>query len=90
MKPILDACCGSRMFWFDKQNPHTVYCDVRTVPRHEYYEGRYIEINPDVVADFTDLPFADKSFKLVVFDPPPFNLGRTVVVDGAEIRTVRR
>lgn len=20
MKKILDACCGSRMFWFDKQN----------------------------------------------------------------------
>jgi hypothetical protein len=20
-KTILDACCGSRMFWFDKSNP---------------------------------------------------------------------
>ncbi|EBX1389359.1 SAM-dependent methyltransferase, partial [Salmonella enterica subsp. enterica serovar Mikawasima] len=20
-KTILDMCCGSRMFWFDKQNP---------------------------------------------------------------------
>ena len=20
-KMILDACCGSRMFWFDKENP---------------------------------------------------------------------
>lgn len=21
-KKILDACCGSRMFWFDKTNPN--------------------------------------------------------------------
>ena len=26
MKPILDACCGSKMFWFDKQNPHVEGC----------------------------------------------------------------
>lgn len=69
-KPILDACCGSRMFWFDKKNSHAIYCDNRIVPHHEYYPGRYIEIKPDVIADFTDLPFDDKQFKLVVFDPP--------------------
>ena len=26
---ILDACCGSRMFWFDKAEPHTTYMDRR-------------------------------------------------------------
>lgn len=70
MKPILDACCGSRMFWFNKQHPAAVFCDIREVSRHEYYPGRYIEIKPDIVCDFTDLPFEDKQFKLVVFDPP--------------------
>ncbi|NBJ75120.1 SAM-dependent methyltransferase, partial [Neglecta sp. X4] len=24
---ILDACCGGRMFWFDKQNPFVTYMD---------------------------------------------------------------
>ena len=24
-KPILDACCGSRMFWFDKENPNVEF-----------------------------------------------------------------
>lgn len=24
-KYILDACCGSRMFWFDKSNKKTVF-----------------------------------------------------------------
>ena len=29
MKPILDACCGSRMFWFDKTNPAAIFMDNR-------------------------------------------------------------
>jgi tRNA G10 N-methylase Trm11 len=58
------------MFWFDPNNPNVTFCDNRVVPNHEYYPGRFIEINPDIVCDFTALPFEDKSFKLVVFDPP--------------------
>lgn len=69
-KPILDVCCGSKMFWFNKNNPAVEFCDNRVVPHHEFYPGRYIEIKPDTVCDFTALPFADKTFKLVVFDPP--------------------
>ena len=30
-KYILDACCGSRMFWFDKSNKNTVFMDNRTL-----------------------------------------------------------
>lgn len=26
---ILDACCGSRMFWFDKHESHTTISDIR-------------------------------------------------------------
>ena len=26
---ILDACCGSRMFWFDKSESHTTFMDIR-------------------------------------------------------------
>lgn len=70
VKPILDACCGARMFWFNKNHPNAIYCDKREVPYHEYYKNRYIEIKPDVLCDFTNLPFADNTFKLVVFDPP--------------------
>jgi tRNA G10 N-methylase Trm11 len=58
------------MFWFDKNNPNVEFCDNRTVPYHEFYPNKYIEINPDTVCDFTALPFDDKAFKLVVFDPP--------------------
>ena len=69
-KRILDACCGSKMFWFDKNNPDVVYTDIRKVPYHEYYPNRYIEIAPDIICDFQRLPFANDTFHLVVFDPP--------------------
>jgi len=68
-KPILDACCGSRMFWFDKENPNVVFADKRT-ERHILCDGRVLEIKPDIEIDFTNMPFEDNSFKLVVFDPP--------------------
>lgn len=69
IRPILDVCCGSRMFWFNKNNPDAVYCDNRQL-REELCDGRILEIKPDVLCDFKSLPFADESFSLVVFDPP--------------------
>lgn len=75
-KLILDVTCGSRMCWFNKKNPYVEYCDNRIVEPYEYYPGRYIEIAPDTVCDFTELPFADKSYKLVLFDPPHLKAGR--------------
>lgn len=67
-KQILDVCCGSRMFWFDKNNSHTVYMDIR---KESYdIEGKHINVNPDIIGDFRDIPFPDKTFSMVVFDPP--------------------
>jgi len=68
-KPILDMCCGSRMFWLDKQDDRTVFSDVRS-EEHTLCDGRQLVISPDVLADFRQLPFADNSFSQVVFDPP--------------------
>lgn len=67
---VLDACCGGRMFWFDKRHPAAVYMDNRTMPAEKLTNGATFEVKPDVVADFTAMPFADNSFYLVVFDPP--------------------
>ncbi|MCH5323978.1 MAG: SAM-dependent methyltransferase [Eubacterium sp.] len=69
-KRVLDVACGSKMFWFDKNNHDVEFCDNRQVPYHEFYPHRYIEIKPDTVCDFTQLPFEDKTYRLVVFDPP--------------------
>lgn len=79
-KKILDACCGSRMFWFDKKNPNAIFIDRRKeiVMAKDRDKIRSIEINPDMVADFTCLPFEDETFYMVVFDPPHLKtLGKT-------------
>lgn len=69
MKPIIDVCCGSRMFWFDRKNPKVVFMDNRTVEQ-TLCDGRKLEIKPDVVGDFRHIPYQDNTFYLVVFDPP--------------------
>lgn len=69
LKPIIDVCCGSRMFWFDRKNPKVVFMDNRTLEQ-TLCDGRKLEIKPDVVGDFRHIPYPDNTFYLVVFDPP--------------------
>ena len=68
-KLILDPCCGSRMFHFDRHNPNVVFGDIRN-EQHTLCDGRSLTVSPDVTMDFRDMPFHDGQFKLVVFDPP--------------------
>lgn len=76
-KKIIDVCCGSKMFWFEKNNPNVVFADKRS-EKHILCDGRSLEINPDIQMDFTDIPFADNCFSLVVFDPPHIkNIGQS-------------
>jgi len=74
---ILDACCGSRMMWFDKADPRAVFGDKRievlTVTdnsRGNASGQRTLRIEPDTLMDFRAMPFADGAFRLVAFDPP--------------------
>jgi SAM-dependent methyltransferase len=57
------------MFWFDKQHPDTIYMDNRELS-DVLCDGRTLNVSPDVVADFREMPFEDETFYLVVFDPP--------------------
>lgn len=76
-KLILDPCCGSRMFWFQRQHPNVIYGDKRT-ELHVLCDGRTLTICPDMEMDFRQLPFMNEEFKLVVFDPPHIKVaGRT-------------
>lgn len=65
---ILDACCGSCMFWFNKNEKHTTFMDIRqeTFKIH----NKKVNVVPDGIGDFRNMPFEDNSFNLVVFDPP--------------------
>lgn len=66
---ILDACCGSKMFWFDKEHKETVYMDRRTLDT-TLCDGRKLIVKPNILADFRNIPFDDETFYLVIFDPP--------------------
>lgn len=69
---ILDACCGSKMFWYDRHEEHTTYMDIRKeiLTYQDRNLTRKAEINPDVIGDFRKMPFESETFDLVIFDPP--------------------
>lgn len=69
MTQVLDVCCGGRMFYYQKHSPSVLYCDNRE-EELTLCDGRKFTVNPDIIADFTKLPFFDCSFSHVVFDPP--------------------
>jgi SAM-dependent methyltransferase len=77
MSEILDACCGGRMWWFDKNHPLAVYMDKREAERGAVgaLTGRpewnpSWECKPDLIGDFCAMPFADESCQLVGLVPP--------------------
>lgn len=70
--PILDVCCGSRCFYFDKHDSRVLACDIR---REEKIIGknRTCYVNPDELHDFRSLPQDwENRFSAVLFDPPHF------------------
>ena len=63
------------MFWFNRKDSRAIFADKRrethVLPDVSSAGGsRTLEVNPDVIADFTNLPWPDSRFALVVFDPP--------------------
>ena len=79
MKKILDACCGGRAFWFDKENPNVLFIDQRVMEPTIVGNGKNARIRkflPDKVMDFRKMDIDNNSFKLVVFDPPHLFVGK--------------
>lgn len=75
-KRILDVCCGSKMFWFGDDD-RAVFCDMRhesiALNDKSSRDGiRRLSVKPDIISDFTALPFMSNYFNLVVFDPPHY------------------
>jgi hypothetical protein len=60
------------MMWFNKADDRALFVDKRRETCHaDTRQGRReIVIDPDQIADFRALPFADATFCHVVFDPP--------------------
>ena len=72
LPPVLDVCCGPRSMWFNKKDPRAMFvdrrCEEHEKPRKCRKNITRIEIKPDMQADFTNLPFPDESFSMVVMD----------------------
>jgi SAM-dependent methyltransferase len=65
------------MFWFNKFDERAIFCDKRAERRmlkDSSVKGgqRELIVAPDVISDFTALPFPSDHFGLVVFDPPHY------------------
>jgi hypothetical protein len=55
--PIVDVTCNERRMWKGVDYPH-ISCD------------KDQSVNPDVLCDFTSLPFKSGTVSLLIFDPP--------------------
>jgi len=78
MKKILDPACGGKMFWFDKGDKRVLFTDIRKEEKGFIKHRTSYEVKPDKVMDFRKMSFPDKSFKMVVFDPPHLKkIGKT-------------
>jgi hypothetical protein len=67
---IVDCTAAGRMMWTDKQHRGTIYVDRRIEPPGTIECRPNWCVQPDVVASFTRLPFADSTFHLALYDPP--------------------
>lgn len=74
LPPVLDTCCGGKSFYFDKQSPSVLFCDIRYL-QTELCDGRVLSVTPDRIEDVCNLSFANDTFPLVVFDPPHLDVG---------------
>jgi ubiquinone/menaquinone biosynthesis C-methylase UbiE len=80
MKDIIDVCCGGRMMWFQKNHESVIFQDIRQETFN--YEGnRTVNIKPDIIADFRNMPYSDNTFNLAVMDPPHLkDIGKNTIL----------
>ena len=65
---ILDSTASNRSMWYQKDNPYTVFMDQRYEKAN--FAGEIINVSPNVIARWQNLPFKNDSFDMVIFDPP--------------------
>lgn len=78
MTKILDITAGNRSTWHWKDCPYATFLDKRK-EKYKVY-GQTIDINPDVIGEWNNLPFGDNTYDLVYFDPPHLFDGNESIV----------
>jgi hypothetical protein len=79
-KVILDACCGGRMMWIDKENPNVLFMDIRKEAKGFIKEQPNFEICPDVIGDYRKTEFKDSQFIHIVWDIPHMIKGSSGII----------
>lgn len=75
---ILDPCCGGRMMWINRNHPNVLFTDIERKEKGCISYRPNFSVEPDRIMDFRKMNLPNKSFKLVVFDPPHLKtLGET-------------
>ena len=70
---ILDATCGEKGIWFQKNHPFVTFMDKRNGKQYYASENKTkvcYKVKPDIVSTWKDAPFPDEYFDMIVFDPP--------------------
>ena len=70
---ILDATCGFKGIWFQKNHPLVVFMDKRNGKQYHVTKNgkkKCTDIKPDIVSEWKDAPFPDGYFDMIIFDPP--------------------
>lgn len=69
---ILDATCGFKGIWYQKNHPFVTFMDKRKCVLYSNHKKgkRKIDISPDIVSEWKNAPFPNNYFDIVVFDPP--------------------
>lgn len=75
-KFILDACCGGKYMWYNKNHPNTIYMDIREEEKGFIEREPNFCIKPDIIADFRSLPkeITKRKYKLITWDIPHFKM----------------
>ena len=80
---ILDATCGFKGIWYQKNHPFVTFMDKRkervkciSIKDQRVSHKRFYNINPDIVSEWKDAPFPDNYFDMVIFDPPHLIINR--------------
>ena len=69
-KVIADVCCGARSIWWDKEHPACIYMDIREEEPGAIELQPNWAVKPDVIGDYRDMFYPDKTFHLIAWDPP--------------------
>lgn len=78
---ILDACCGSKMFWFDKNEPHTTFIPVMNGKSSVLVPTRTKRKYILVVSGYAGNKQVEETFEVTAEEYKYYEIGNTFIQD---------